>query len=132
MFRKIGLVAILGVLWIGICLAEETARDYTTRAVQLVKEGKVNEAMEAFSKAVELAPNDPMYRRNRSSMYAHLKQWDKAVADYDEILKAQDNDVVTRFNRGYAYFQLGKLDDAEKDFDAVIQAKPDDENALRY
>ena len=54
MFRNLGLTAILGVLCIGTrCFAEETARDYTTRAVQLVKEGKVNEAMEAFSKAVD-------------------------------------------------------------------------------
>src|ERR1700740_3761998 len=91
MFRKLGLIAILGVLWIGTqCFAEETARDYTTRAVQLVKEVKVNEAMEAFSKAVDLAPNDPMYRKNRSAMYAHLKEWDKAVPASAVIFTAPD------------------------------------------
>src|SRR5258708_4878180 len=81
MFRQIGLVAILGVLWIGTCFAEETARDYTTRAVQLVKEGKVNEAMEAFSKAVELAPNYPMYPRNRSPLHPLPKHLQNAVGD---------------------------------------------------
>src|SRR5260370_17123076 len=106
MFRQIGLVAILGVMWIGTCFAEETARDYTTRAVQLVKEGKVNEAMEAFSKAVELAPNDPMYRRKRSSLYPHLKHWYKAVWDYDAILTGQTIDVVTLSTTPYLNFNL--------------------------
>jgi Tfp pilus assembly protein PilF len=78
MFRNFGIVALVGLTWVGASLAsaEESARDYTTRAVQLVKEGKTTEALEAFSKAIELAPNDPLYYRNRAALYAHLKQWD--------------------------------------------------------
>src|ERR1700722_1278071 len=124
MNKIIGLTLALALVWLfssGPLNAEELSPEqYSARAVQFVKDGKQAEALADFDKAVELAPDQPIHYRTRAGFFALTKQWDKAITDYDMVLKLEKNDLATTFNRGSAYLQLGKLAQALPDFDAVL------------
>src|ERR1700755_3601422 len=115
MNKVIGLTlvsAFICVTALNVLYAEElSAEQYAARAVQSVKDGNQAAALADFNKAVELAPDKPIHYRNRAAFFALTKQWDKAIADYDTLLKLDRNDLATPLNRGYAYLQLGKLDE---------------------
>src|ERR1700737_1607876 len=94
----------------GIYADEEMGQEkYAARAVQSVKEGKQAEALADFNKAVELAPDKPIHYRNRAAFFSLTKQWDKAIADYDTLLKLEKDDPPMRPNRGTGICKLDKL-----------------------
>src|SRR6202166_2420231 len=120
MNKVIWLTLVLAFTWLSasdtLRAEEMSAEQYAARAVQSVKDGNQAEALADFNKAVELAPDKAIHYRNRAAFFALTKQWDKAIADYDTVLKLDKNDPATPLNRGYAYVQLGKLDQALSDF----------------
>src|SRR5271165_7087883 len=136
MNKFIGLALLCAFAWIAAPLAahteEMTADQYAARAVQSVKDGKQDEALADFNKAVELAPDKAIHYRNRAAFYALTKQWDKALEDYDTVLKLDKDDLAATLNRGLAYVQLGRLKEAAPDFEKVLKADPGNERALKY
>src|SRR5271166_1325314 len=128
MNKFIGLALLSAFAWIAAPLAahaeEMTADQYTARAVQSVKDGKQDEALGDFNKAVQLAPDKAIHYRNRAAFYVLTKQWEKAIADDDMVLKLEKHDLATTLNRGFAYVQLGKLKEAGSDFDTVLKEDP--------
>src|SRR6201986_5583357 len=83
----------------GLCEEELSAEQYAARAVQSVKDGNQAGALADFNKAIELAPDKPIHYRNRAAFFALTKQWDKAIADYDMVLKVDKTDPATPLNR---------------------------------
>src|ERR1700746_1561833 len=106
MNKLIGLVLVSALIWVSashrVYTAQMSAEQYAARAVQSVKDGNQAEALADFDKAVELAADNPVHYRNRAAFYALTRQWDKAIADYDTVLKLEKNDPATGLNRGYA------------------------------
>jgi tetratricopeptide (TPR) repeat protein len=65
---------------------------------------------------------------NRGDGYHQLRQYDRAIADYDEALLLKPGDADALFNRARAYYQLGQYGRALQDYDqSLVQApgKPD-------
>jgi len=54
---------------------------------------------------------------------------DKAIIDYDEVIKLNPNNVDAYKYRGMAYFIKGDYDQAVADFTRILQIKPSDEMA---
>ena len=46
------------------------------------KFGRLTEAVAGFSKAIALAPDEPLYWYSRATVYEELKDYDKAIRDY--------------------------------------------------
>jgi small glutamine-rich tetratricopeptide repeat-containing protein alpha len=42
---------------------------------------KYEEAIQSYTKAIELSPNNPIYYGNRAAAYSHLGQHVKAIED---------------------------------------------------
>lgn len=81
-----------------------------------------DKAMEAFKKADELAPNAPGVRFNISEVYFVSKEWAKADAIYEELLKdgaAKGNLLgkqllrLVEFKSLLCKIKLGKMEEAE-------------------
>jgi tetratricopeptide (TPR) repeat protein len=81
-----------------------------------------DKAMAAFQKADELAPNAPGVRFNISEIYFVSKEWDKADAIYEDLLKdgaAKGNLLgkqllrLVEFKSLLCKIKLGKLEEAE-------------------
>lgn len=81
-------------------------------------------AIELASKHVGGAPDDPNGYRLRAAMHERRRQFDKAIADYDALLKLSPKDAAAFQHRGACHFRVGRIDESIKDFDAYLALEP--------
>jgi hypothetical protein len=65
---------------------------------------------------------------NRGIIWAGLKDYDNAIADFNESLKLKPNDPDTLGNRGDAYRDKGDHDRALDDYNLTVRLAPTPEN----
>ena len=82
-------------------------------------------AQEAFSKAIELKPDDPAYHNNYALLLAKMKKFDEAQG---ELTKAAQLDPTNAgkyyYNLGAVLVNTGQLDPAGAAFKKAIDAEP--------
>jgi tetratricopeptide (TPR) repeat protein len=54
-----------------------------------------------------------------------LKQYERAIADYDKAIALEPEDAVAYYNRGVSYLVLEQYERAIEDYDKAIELKPD-------
>lgn len=106
-----------------------TVWDYIRRGNRAFDEGCQKEAMEEYSKAIELAPNDAVAYYNRGIVYKSLGQHEKAIKDYDKAIELAPNYADAFYNRGNVYKNIGQYEKAIKDYDKAIEMNPNDAEA---
>src|SRR5215469_7095242 len=67
---------------------------------------------------------------NRGNAYHDEKDYDRAIADYDQAIKLKPDYAHAFGNRGLAYAHKGDPDSAVRDYDEAIRLDPD--NASGY
>src|SRR5438105_10670043 len=75
-------------------------------------------------------PNDPGGHSAKGFEFAKKKEYDKAVAEFTEAIKAEPKDPMNYFNRATAYRGAGKMEEARADFSKAIEMAPN--NAPAY
>jgi len=60
----------------------------------------------------------------RGNTYYNKKEYDKAIADYDEVIKINPNSEIAFLNRGLAWVANKEYNKAIADFDKVIEINP--------
>jgi tetratricopeptide (TPR) repeat protein len=84
-----------------------------------------NNAIDDFTKAVELSNSSKESLMERANAFVELGQFNKAVEDYTEIVDAgRSVDFYVYFRRGYALMHLGDDDIALNDFSQAINLNP--------
>ena len=58
---------------------------------------------------------------NRANAYQNKRDWDRAIADYNEALRLEADSALFRNNRGAAYQHKGDHERALQDYDAAIR-----------
>ncbi len=56
--------------------------------------------------------------------YFEKRQWDKAIAEYNEAIELDQKYADAYFNRGNAYFNKGQYDQAIADYTEAIEINP--------
>jgi tetratricopeptide (TPR) repeat protein len=98
--------------------------------VKLAKDEKYDEAIEAFSKAIEKDPKQPYVLSNRANAYTKVKKYDEAVADYDKAIelaverKLRDEPNFY-FEKAVALSLNGKIEEADKLFQMAAEKAKD-------
>ena len=87
--------------------------------------GQVDRAIETYSHAIKLNPNNTYTYNNRGSAYESKNSFDCAIADYTKAIQLNPNYAEAYFNRGVAYGETGDYDHAIVDYTKAIQLKPD-------
>ncbi|MGD9581648.1 MAG: tetratricopeptide repeat protein, partial [Vampirovibrionia bacterium] len=64
--------------------AQEDAQYYFKLGVNLIKENKLDEAIEAFRKSIQLNPNEAKTHYNLGVVYQKLGYLDEAIAEFDK------------------------------------------------
>ena len=77
-----------------------------------------------LSEAIRLDPNYASAYNNRGNAYGDLKQFDRAIADYDQAIRLDPNVADAYNNRGYAYRDLKQFYRAIADYDQAIRLDP--------
>ena len=66
---------------------------------------------------------------NRGVAYNDLKQYERAISDYNKAIELNPNFALAYNNRGWAYYCLKKYQQALKDFDKAIELNPNNTQA---
>ncbi len=91
--------------------------------------GKVDKAIEVFTKLIELDPSPRSYAF-LGLTYRHLGRFDEARKYFHEGLKKDPHDASCLFNLGYIEEHQGNPEAAERYFQEALKAKGDHAEAL--
>ena len=86
---------------------------------------QINMAIEAYSYAIDLNPNNAAAYNNRGIAHDDKGEVDKAIKDYNKAIKLNPNYVYAYNNRGVAYRNKNKYDCAIKEYTKAIELNPD-------
>jgi Flp pilus assembly protein TadD len=70
------------------------------------KAGNLTQAIEDFTKCIEIKPNDVMAYNNRGSAYAQQRNFIQALSDFTKAIDLSPNDPVAYHNRAVVYYQF--------------------------
>ena len=102
-------------------------RAYEVDASLYMAEQKFPMAEAAFSRALQVVPDDPELLYGRGLAYAETGQTDKAVADFRRLLQLKPDDIDATNALGYTLADADRdLPEAEKLIQTARAAKPND------
>jgi cell division septation protein DedD/Tfp pilus assembly protein PilF len=119
---------ILCIIWIAVFLLspdgwakEEDAFD---KGLKLISQQRYDEAIEAFSTAIEIIPQDYQAYNYRGVAWALKGNYDRALADYDKSLEIRPRYAEAYNNRGFVRTQQGDLSNAIDDYARALKINP--------
>jgi tetratricopeptide (TPR) repeat protein len=107
---------------------------YFNRADIYAKQGKLTEALQDYTKAIELDPKNAEHYFYRAEFYTNnLNKPYDALVDYSIAINKDSLATYFWWNRGKLYSEkLNNQKLAIEDFDQILKIKPNDINALNW
>ncbi|MGY6529840.1 MAG: tetratricopeptide repeat protein [Cyanobacterium sp.] len=102
----------------------DDAQIFYNRGNELRDSQDYEEAIEQYSRAIELNPNYVDAYYNRGLTYADLKDFDRAIADYTQAITIDPEYLNAYNNRGVLYANLGDYERAIADYQKVLESDP--------
>ncbi|CAK9112660.1 Mitochondrial import receptor subunit tom70 (72 kDa mitochondrial outer membrane protein) (Mitochondrial import receptor for the ADP/ATP carrier) (Mitochondrial precursor proteins import receptor) (Translocase of outer membrane tom70) [Durusdinium trenchii] len=90
------------------------------RGNSLARQGKLQEALADYNRAIELVPNAPDPHLNRGAVYESLGRLEDALKDYDVVLQDDPGDPAAWNNRGNALLGLQRFEEAKDSFQQAL------------
>ena len=90
----------------------------------LVKEGRMDEAMAQFQKALEIKPNYVQAHNNLGIVLVKKGREDEGIAEYEKALAINPNYAEARYNLGIALVKKGRLDEAMAQYKKALEIDP--------
>lgn len=90
------------------------------RAKVAFVQGKFEEAVEAFSKAIEEDPQNAIAFHSRGTARLKLKDFEGSIPDFSECLRLNKANQKAMCSRATAYLALGRLEEAMEDFNRAL------------
>lgn len=108
-----------------LCHDERELEGYIHGVRALAREavGDPDGALTDLNRAIELNDKDVGARMNRGGLWGRRRAWDKAIADFDSVLRRDPTNAAALYDRAYAYRSKGDLDRAAADLDEAILAQ---------
>lgn len=92
-------------------------------------EKEYDNAIELYTKAIELMPTSAVYYANRSLAHLRLESFGSALEDGVSAVKSDPSYLKGYYRRAAAQMSLGKFKKALADFEFVAKLRPNDKNA---
>jgi Zn-dependent membrane protease YugP/tetratricopeptide (TPR) repeat protein len=90
----------------------------------LIEQGRLAEAVAAYTRALALNPRLPQAYANRGAAFAGSGQLDEALADLDASVRLDPTSAAAHACRGGVRFRRGEYDAALADYDRARQLAP--------
>jgi tetratricopeptide (TPR) repeat protein len=100
--------------------------DAFTRGVVHWNHGEYEEAVAAFSEALECDPDDGEILQHRALAHAQLGQFEFAVPDAEQCVQLDPDDLGARRVRAMVLHAAGRYDEARSDWDHILSLHPAD------
>jgi tetratricopeptide (TPR) repeat protein len=88
------------------------------------QDGDLKGAIEAYTEAIALKPEEIMAYANRGIAYIELHMHDEAIDDYNAVIAMNPDDSEAYNNRGWAYLHKGLFDPAIRDCTKALTMDP--------
>jgi Flp pilus assembly protein TadD len=92
---------------------------------KLMIDGKVRESIEAFSKAIQNGEDTDTVFMSRGVAYLRNHETDKAIGDFDHVVKHSSHNVRAHFYKGIAHLNNHEYEAAVSEFDRTIELNPE-------
>ena len=86
--------------------------------------GQINGAIEHYSRAIELNPNNANTYHNRGVAYCSKGNYDRAIEDFGKVIELKPNDADGYNSRGEVYSNEREYDGAIRDFTKALALNP--------
>ncbi len=105
---------------------EKEAAIHIQTGIHYIKIGDIDEAIEAFKKAIEVFPDADEAYYNLGLAYMDKGDFASAAKSFEKIYPKAPEDIGLNFNYGYTLLQLKRYSDAIPKLEKVLKANPDD------
>lgn len=106
-------------------MATKQATKYKEMGNKEFKAGNHSKAIEYYTYATELDPNNPIFYTNRSTAYFKMEKYDKSLRDANKAIKKDSTWAKGYYRRGLCYRQKEDFKSAVEDFKKAVKLKPD-------
>jgi regulator of sirC expression with transglutaminase-like and TPR domain len=118
-------------LWDQAIKACPSSKAYSNRGSLYKDEGKTEEAVELYSKAISLDKFETDALINRANILFGQKQYIQAINDYTQCILVEPRNDKAYANRGAAYLSMGKNDKALADLNLSVEINPMSQNGYK-
>jgi len=101
-----------------------TEEDWVDKGLKHISQQRYDEAITAFSTAIEIIPGDYQAYNYRGIAQALKGEFDKAISDYNKALKIRPRYAEAYNNRGFAHTRKGNLPAALNDYSRALEINP--------
>lgn len=117
------LAVVCAALGAGVAAAQPAA-DTLAEARALVRAGRLQEAIAAYTRHVEAVPDDLEARTERGRVLGWLQRFDEALADFDRVLEVRPRDVDAGVGKGRVLAYQKRYAAAEAELRRVLADEP--------
>ena len=108
----------------------ENALAHLNRGEDLLREGRLEEAIREFDQALAINGDLAEAYFNRGCAHLALSNFERAIEDFNSALRLKPDYYEALIARGFTYISLGDSDRAIEDLNAAAIMKPDDFRAF--
>jgi len=108
------------------------ADKYYQAGLDLTDQQRHNEAIDSYSKAIELIPTFFEAIDNRAFCKMDIGRWEDAIEDFRSSLMVNPNTLLAEFSIGECYFRLGEYKKAKQQFEIARAISPDFAGTIEY
>lgn len=101
-----------------------SAEDWFEKGCKFQDKQDLENAIQAFNKAIQLNIKFAEAYNNRGNAYADTKEYDLAIADYNTAIEINPKDADYYYNRGTTYADKEQYDLAITDYNKSIELNP--------
>jgi tetratricopeptide (TPR) repeat protein len=104
--------------------AADTYREHANNGDTARRQGRNAEAMDEYTKALEVFPNSIPTLKNRADIYMKMKDFGQAAADYAKVIALKEDNPFTYADLATCLGHLEKWEEAKGILDQAIALRP--------
>lgn len=108
-------------------MVNQGAENYKLKGNEEFKKGNHSKAIEFYTYATEMDPNNHIYFTNRSNAYFKMKIFDKSYRDATKSVKLNPKWSKGHYRAGLALLELDQPQEALKAFQSALDLDPDNQ-----
>jgi tetratricopeptide (TPR) repeat protein len=102
----------------------DTFAEFFDTGYKRYQDGDLKGAIEAYTEAIALKPEEIMAYVSRGIAYIGLDMYDEAIDDYNTVLAMNPDYSEAYHNRGWAFLHKGRFDPAIRDCTKALALEP--------